>query len=323
MRDLIKARAAQLKRVQTKKEAVQASVRELADTLESELGHLQVSGESSIVRVEAPSGVAEPPVELCWRFENHRLSVIARDETHHAFAGYFETTWTADQCPEYWLAPLVATDVVTSLIQNIGGDRLDDKEARLDGVLIAVRALLSAESAAIDAEMSESLDDVGDDNLLRLWQDAVDATHVDSADALTRCSRFLEATCAKILRERDVPLPKDKSMSPLVKACLDTLAWPDAKEAEGDVRQLLGGIQSICNGIGALRTHFGTAHGASSHLPPLDPGYAVLVKHATVAAAHFLLNRHQASRPAARADDASSGPSAVPTMSLTPHGTNR
>ncbi|WP_261529517.1 abortive infection family protein [Burkholderia multivorans] len=82
----------------------------------------------------------------------------------------------------------------------------------------------------------------------------------------------------------------------------------DAKEAEGDVRQLLGGIHSICGGIGALRTHFGTAHGASSHLPSLDPGYAVFVKQATVAAATFLLNRHQVSPSAPRADAASPTP---------------
>ncbi|CAB3972622.1 MULTISPECIES: abortive infection family protein [Burkholderia] len=316
MRDLIKARAAHLKRVQSKKEAVQASVRELADTLESELGHLQVSGESSIVRVEAPPGVAESPTELRWRFENHRLLVVAGDDLsdvarrdiYDGFSGYLESTWTPDRCPEYWLAPLLATEVVTSLVHNIGGDRLDDKEARLDGVLAAVRTLLSAESAAIDAEMSESLDAAGDDNLVRLWQDAVDATYAETADALTRCSRFLEATCAKILRERGIALPKDKSMSPLVKACLDTLTWPDAKEAEEDVRRLLGGIQGICGAIGALRTHFGTAHGASSHLPPLDPGYAVFVKQATVAAAHFLLNRHQVNPPVPRTDDASSAP---------------
>ncbi len=91
-------------------------------------------------------------------------------------------------------------------------------------------------------------------------------------------------------------------MGPLVKACQNSLDWPAERELKDDVEQLLSGIRSICGGIGALRTHFGTAHGTSSHLPPLDPGYAVFVKHATVAAAHFLLNRHQVSAPTPAAD---------------------
>ncbi|WP_186053788.1 abortive infection family protein, partial [Burkholderia gladioli] len=134
----------------------------------------------------------------------------------------------------------------------------------------------------------------------------------DSADALTRCNRFLEVVCSLILRKRGIPLPKDKSASPLVKVCLDTMTWPAEKQAEGDVRQLLGGIQSITNGIGALRTHFGTAHGATSHLPPLDRGYAVFVKQATVAAATFLLDRHQASSPGAPAAPMPDAPDPAP-----------
>ncbi|QPQ89082.1 abortive infection family protein (plasmid) [Burkholderia gladioli] len=213
-----------------------------------------------------------------------------------------------DECQPDWLRQLLDRDVIASLIEDLGGNDIGAREARIDETLASVQSALSLESAAIDADMHESLAMTGDDTLSRLWREAVDATNHDSADALTRCSRFLEAVCAKILRERSVALPKDKSLSPLVKACLETLTWPAEQEAEGDVRQLLGGIQSITNGIGALRTHFGTAHGATSHLPPLDRGYAVFVKQATVAAATFLLDRHQAGPFAV--DDSSPAPAA-------------
>ncbi|KVL65425.1 abortive infection family protein [Burkholderia ubonensis] len=246
-----------------------------------------------------------------WHFGNGTLSVRVRS----SFDDYHDMTHGIDDedqswgihpiatCKSAWIERLLAEPVMTSLLQHID-QQLNDRARGLDGALAAVERMLSGESAVLDAEMTEHLSGMGDDNLVRLWQDAVDATHADTADALTRCSRFIEAVCAKILRERGIDFPKDQSMSPLVKACLGAVTWPAAKEAEADVRQLLGGIQSICNGIGALRTHFGTAHGASSHLPPLDPGYAVFVKQATVAAATFLLNRHRASAPTAGAGPA-------------------
>ncbi|WP_157636787.1 abortive infection family protein [Burkholderia ubonensis] len=329
MRDQIKAIVAAKKRVTEKEASVTEIARELTAALHEECAGLEVFGVSTAVIVDAPMGRDPRRLGAFLQFGRGQLLVMWNPRglirTDRLAGQWWRGNFSAlalEDCPLPWLQQLLTKTVINSLLDSIRGD-VDERESRVDATLAEARALLSAESAVLDAEMTASATATGDENLTRLWHDAVEATRNDTADALTRCSRFLEAVCAKILRERGVALPKDKSMSPLVKACLDTLAWPDAKEAEGDVRQLLGGIQSICNGIGALRTHFGTAHGASSHLPPLDPGYAVLVKHATVAAAHFLLNRHQASRPAARADDASSGPSAVPTMSLTPHGTNR
>ncbi|RQY09917.1 hypothetical protein DF117_34910 [Burkholderia stagnalis] len=212
------------------------------------------------------------------------------------------------ECDPLWREELMDEAVLNSLFTRLG-EQLAAREIRIDASLAVVKKVIEAESAVIDSEMSATLTAAGDENLGRLWQDAVHATHNDTADALTRCSRFLEAVCAKILRERGVALPDEKSMGPLVKACQKSLDWPDSRELKSDVEQLLGGIRSICGGIGALRTHFGTAHGASSHLPPLDRAYAVFVKQATVAAAHFLLNRHQASSPAPRADDSSAPPS--------------
>ncbi|WP_175836205.1 abortive infection family protein [Burkholderia multivorans] len=305
MRDQIKAIVAAKKRVTEKETSVIELARELAAALREECAGMNVFGVSAVVSVDNPR-VGDPRrLSAFLQFGRGELQVmwnprgLLRPEQLRGqwWRGAFMATALED-CPLSWLEQLLKKEVIHSLLVSIRGD-VDERESRVDATLAEARVLLSAESAVLDAEMAESLTTTGDENLTGLWQDAVEATRNDTADALTRCSRFLEAVCAKILRERGIELPKDKSMSPLVKACLEHLEWPDAKAAEGDVRQLLGGIQSICGGIGALRTHFGTAHGASSHLPPLAPGYAVFVKQATVAAATFLLDRHQASPLAA------------------------
>jgi hypothetical protein len=155
--------------------------------------------------------------------------------------------------------------------------RLDAGQSRVDSSLQALQDALEAESQRLDMEMAETLRLHGSDRLDQIWRATRDATHTDSSDGLTRSSSFLESVCATILREREADLPKDKSISPLLDACLACLDWPD-DQTLAETRQFFGSIKSITNGIGALRTHFGTAHGASSHLLPRDPSFAVLAK---------------------------------------------
>ncbi|WP_186083527.1 abortive infection family protein [Burkholderia gladioli] len=301
MDNKIKTLAALGRQVAAKQTTVQDRARQLASDLSEAFADTSVRARSNTVLLEKRMANDPFPMRGYLFLANGQISVVSGRHTTLA------TSWLPDaevqnqvdstslvDCPPLWLEHLLTEATLSSLFANIE-EQLVNRNAGLESALTALRRALSDESAAIDAEMAETLADSKTSNLSRLWQEAVDASHIDSADALTRCSRFLEAVCAKILRERGVALPKDKSMSPLVKACLEVLTWPSEKEAEADVRQLLGGIQSITNGIGALRTHFGTAHGATSHLPPLDRGYAVFVKQATVAAATFLLDRHQAS----------------------------
>ncbi|GAB7535737.1 abortive infection family protein [Burkholderia sp. 3C] len=315
MRNLIKDRAARLRRIEGKEANIRKMAREFVAALREEMDDLNVSGSSRSVLVAHPDGGKGMSIPAWLNYSDGGVVVVYQPEgtvlweepgPPWATDGW---CWTyLDDCRTDWLQQLLDPDVIASLIDSLGGDDIGAREVKIDETLASVQAALSIETAAIDTEMVASLVTAGDDNLSRLWREAVDATNQDSADALTRCSRFMEAVCSTILRERGMVLPRDKSMSPLVKTCLETLAWPAEKEAEEDVRKLLGGIQSITQGIGALRTHFGTAHGANSHLPPLDRGYAVFVKQATVAAATFLLDRHQASSLTA------SGPSDRPIV---------
>lgn len=92
--------------------------------------------------------------------------------------------------------------------------------------------------------MTDSLTDMSDETLKQNWAAVLDATHLETADALTRSSRMLEAVCTAILNERGVELPADKSLQPLLKTCIKSLAWPQATEALDDFNQLKGGVQS-------------------------------------------------------------------------------
>ncbi|WP_129518696.1 abortive infection family protein [Burkholderia stabilis] len=82
-------------------------------------------------------------------------------------------------------------------------------------------------------------------------------------------------------------------MKPFIETVLATLPWPEDAQLPADVKKLTSGVSTVCQAIGTLLTHYGSAHGASTHLPPLDPVYATLAKNAGAAVAIFLLDRHR------------------------------
>jgi hypothetical protein len=300
MKDSIQALAAQHKRVQAKRSAFYKKAQDLEAALNEAFDGSGIYATSADTTLEE-TGLAEGTYgRLCYDGDELRLIYRTTDEDLHDEAhgipdeerGYHSRSLA--NCPPKWLDRLFAAATLNSLFARIGAV-LNQREGQVDQSLEALDKILAAESAEIEAQMAASLTELDNDTLNQNWAAVLDATHLETADGLTRSSRMLETVCTAILNERGVALPADKSLSPLLKACIKCLEWPLAKEAHDDVKQLTGGVQSICNGVGALRTHFGTAHGASSHLPPLDPEFGILAKNACATAAIFLLSRHKQS----------------------------
>lgn len=305
----IKALAAQLKRVEAKRDALRDKAHELSAELNEAFGDRNIYASSAYTTLEE-TGLGES-IYGCLRYDGEELRVLYRT-TDEDFEDYANGVPDSERsfnvrplslCPPAWLDSLLMPDSLNSLLANLGA-ALDRHEGLVDQSLEALDKFLAAESADIEAQMSASLAQMDSPALNRNWTAVLDATHLETADGLTRSSRMLESVCTVILQGREVPLPAEKSMTPLMKATLKSLAWPAESEVEGDVRQLIGGVQSIANAVGGLRTHFGTAHGASSHLPPLSPEFGELAKNACATAAIFLLSRHKRA-PAAVAEERS------------------
>lgn len=113
---------------------------------------------------------------------------------------------------------------------------------------------------------------------------ALDSLESDPPAAVTAACSLLESLFKVILNEEGVPLPSKETIKPLWSAVQDTLGLNPASVPDDDIRRILSGLTSVVDGIGALRTHAGSAHG---HGPQ---GYALVPRHArlTVHAAHTL-----------------------------------
>ncbi|WP_175836189.1 abortive infection family protein [Burkholderia multivorans] len=297
-RTSINALGAQCKQIQAKKDLSYTKARQLEDDLNAAFDGTPIHGTSDDTMLEL-TGLAEGIYgRLC--YDGEALRVLSRDtdddlyDDAHGIAEdeRHRRSRALDECDPKWLDRLLAPKLLESLYASLRAE-LDQREREVDQSLTALDTLLAAESAALSAQMAVTLDETDNAALIRNWSDALDATDLEPADGLTRSSRMLESVCTFILNERQVPLPDPRTMTTLAKACLDCLTWPTAGEARQDVNQLRGGVLSIMNAVGALRTHFGTAHGASSHLPPLDPAFSRLARNACATIAIFLIDRHQ------------------------------
>lgn len=298
MKKTIQALAAQHKEIQAKKAALYEKAMQLGADLNVAFGEGQIyaSSDDTMLEYDAPDeGIYG---RLC--YDGEELRTLYRhtdDDMQDQAMGTAEDersyrSKALANCSQKWLDRLLAPTQLQSLLANLGAE-LNKRQSQVDQSHAALDSILEADSGEIEVEMTTSLVALNNDAVTKNWQAALDATHQDTADALTRASTMLESVCTAILTERGVPLPKEKSLSPLAKACVDNLGLPDLPHLVPDLKQLLGGVASICGGAAKLRTHFGTAHGATSNFAPLDAAFGVLAKNTCAAAAIFLIDRHK------------------------------
>lgn len=111
---------------------------------------------------------------------------------------------------------------------------------------------------------------------------------------MTAACATLEAVCRSILVELGLPLPAKKDVSALVRAVQEPLGLSPGRQdlpdlIVGDIRKVLSGLTTTSEGIGALRTHGGAAHGRERGHRRIDPRIARLAIHGSSTVALFLI----------------------------------
>ena len=296
MEHTIKGLGAKLNHVQRKRKSLVEEVQKFEEALKEAFGDTEIFGISSDVTLEQ-IGFDEYLYGRLSYGRDTGLTVAYRTTSDDIYDGAHgtpveERTYTVKElsiCPAVWLEKLFDKSL-SSLLENLNA-KIDEMDGRADQSLVALEKILAAESAEIDAEMVETLKQYGSDSLGKSWSTVLTAVNLDTTDSLTRSSSFLESVCKKILNDRGVEFPQKKTMAVLIDECLKCLEWHSTMEAE-DVKKITGGLKSIALGISSLRTHFGTAHGASSDQDQLEVSYARLSKNTCASVAIFLLSRH-------------------------------
>lgn len=109
-----------------------------------------------------------------------------------------------------------------------------------------------------------------------------DAIYKDTDLAIGTAKELLETTCKSILRQKDIEINNKWTLAQLVKATTNSLDFTPKEasapeKAEKAIKQILGGITSIIQGVGELRNGYGTGHGKDANFKGLEIKYAKLL----------------------------------------------
>lgn len=120
----------------------------------------------------------------------------------------------------------------------------------------------------------------------------------DPCSAITSACSTVESVCKCILDEMGMPYPNKEDISHLSNEVAKHLGISPARTdlpplLAQDLKQVLGGLQSVAGGIGALRTHFGDAHGKGKTGMSVDSHIARLAIHAASTLSLFYIESWQ------------------------------
>ncbi len=155
------------------------------------------------------------------------------------------------------------------------------------------KLLPSSGVAPVTEELDERLRLLDYDSVDTSFREALAQAESNPSNATKEACSLIESVCKCILDEIGEPYPRKDDIQGLVKALSAKLNLSPARtDIEQDVKQILGGLITVTNGIGALRTHEG-AHGKGKGVVPIDSRIARLAIHAASTIALFYIETWQ------------------------------
>jgi len=112
-------------------------------------------------------------------------------------------------------------------------------------------------------------------------------------EAVSAASNILECVCKVYIAEEGLDVPAKQDLKPIWTVVRKHLGFDPGTIEDRDLQQILSGLISITEGIGALRTHASSAHGAGQKIYKLEARHARLAIHSAHTVALFILESWQ------------------------------
>lgn len=195
-----------------------------------------------------------------------------------------------------------APDKLTAVLEYLNAFlRLDDLELQHQNG--KVRLVKAGTSAPVITALGKATQTYDFDTVSREIDRALQNAETDPEDAITAACSIIEGICRSVLVELSIDLPKKRDIKSLYRAVRDPLNLsPDRSdlqaEAADDIRTILGGLATVVEGIGSLRTHVGDAHGRERGYKRVDTRIAKLAVHSASSISLFIIETWQRKYPA-------------------------
>jgi len=137
--------------------------------------------------------------------------------------------------------------------------------------------------------VSETLSKVDSAHVQEAWQKALERRATDPEGAVTAARTLLESVCKHILDEASVAYEESADLPKLYSLAAKQLNLSPGQHTEQVFRQILGGCQTVVEGLGALRNRLSDAHGKGKAGVKPAPRHAELAVNLAGTMATFLL----------------------------------
>lgn len=118
---------------------------------------------------------------------------------------------------------------------------------------------------------------------------ALENANTDPREACSAACNILESLFKIMIQDEELAKPAKQDLKNLWKSVSDYLNFDPGKVEDNDLRKILSGMNSVVDGVGALRTHASAAHGAGKQIYKLEPRHARLAIHSAHTLASFVL----------------------------------
>jgi Abortive infection C-terminus len=126
-----------------------------------------------------------------------------------------------------------------------------------------------------------------------LWGKIHSRRSTDPEGTITAARSLIESTCKYVLDDLGISYSHKADLQTLYKATAKELTLSPDQHKEDVFRKILGGCNSIANGLAGLRNAFGDAHGKSSKAPKPSERHADLAVNAAGTIATFLIASYE------------------------------
>lgn len=178
-------------------------------------------------------------------------------------------------------------------------EQIDEKQSRILKIKQALeRAGLSYSQGGIlskgEGLATKSLSDlIKGKNIQAIdfeFERAIRNVESSPREAVSAACNILESIFKVYIEEQPhLTMPAKQDLQSVWKIVKADLGLDASKLEERDLQEIVSGIMATVNGIGALRTHASSAHGAGKRLYKLKPRHAKLAIHSAHTIAAFVL----------------------------------
>lgn len=123
-------------------------------------------------------------------------------------------------------------------------------------------------------------------------------TKENPTEAIGKAKELIESCCKTILEERNMTLSKDETLGQLTKRVVKLLKVTpndikDTIPAANAIRQILGNLSAIAEGMATLRNSYGSGHGHTASYKGLEERHAKLAVGSSITLVEFLWCAHE------------------------------